>query len=231
MHAERRSPCVLKWRITCRRPVIADVIPLCQLMRFRLIHVLLLTALVAVGAALYAEKSARTADKVEIKRLRGLLGIGSGDPNYFHCGLGGSRFSATPSAWIIFVETFDDHYVTATVFSPNSKPTDFRIDLTGVRTVMVREYVNGSHFFSTGAPTKDGMIEIESGNSEFIMTDIRYGMRPRETFLEILMGDETAITNAKNTLNLDLSTLETQKICDKNNVFCVTFQIMPLEPK
>ena len=28
MHAERRSPCVLKWKITCRRPVIVDVIPL-----------------------------------------------------------------------------------------------------------------------------------------------------------------------------------------------------------
>ena len=27
MHTERRSPCVLKWRITCRRPVIVDVIP------------------------------------------------------------------------------------------------------------------------------------------------------------------------------------------------------------
>ena len=26
MHTERRSPCVLKWRITCRHPVIADVI-------------------------------------------------------------------------------------------------------------------------------------------------------------------------------------------------------------
>ena len=25
MHTERRSPCVLKWRITCRRPVIVDV--------------------------------------------------------------------------------------------------------------------------------------------------------------------------------------------------------------
>ena len=28
MHTERRSPCVLKWRITCRRPVIVDVITL-----------------------------------------------------------------------------------------------------------------------------------------------------------------------------------------------------------
>ena len=28
MHTERRSPCVLKWRITCRRPVIVVVIPL-----------------------------------------------------------------------------------------------------------------------------------------------------------------------------------------------------------
>ena len=28
MHTERRSPCVLKWRVTCRRPVIADVIRL-----------------------------------------------------------------------------------------------------------------------------------------------------------------------------------------------------------
>ena len=28
MHTERRSPCVLKWRITCRRPVIVDVIQL-----------------------------------------------------------------------------------------------------------------------------------------------------------------------------------------------------------
>ena len=28
MHTERRSPCVLKWRVTCRSPVIADVIPL-----------------------------------------------------------------------------------------------------------------------------------------------------------------------------------------------------------
>ena len=26
MHTERRSPCVLEWRITCRRPVIVDVI-------------------------------------------------------------------------------------------------------------------------------------------------------------------------------------------------------------
>ena len=26
MHTERRSPCVLKWRVTCRRPVIVDVI-------------------------------------------------------------------------------------------------------------------------------------------------------------------------------------------------------------
>ena len=25
MHTERRSPCVLKWRVTCRRPVIVDV--------------------------------------------------------------------------------------------------------------------------------------------------------------------------------------------------------------
>ena len=29
MHTERRSPCVLKWRVTCRRPVIVDVIPTC----------------------------------------------------------------------------------------------------------------------------------------------------------------------------------------------------------
>ena len=28
MHTERRSPCVLKWTVTCRRPVIADVIRL-----------------------------------------------------------------------------------------------------------------------------------------------------------------------------------------------------------
>ena len=28
MHTERRSPCVLKWRVTCRRPVIVAVIPL-----------------------------------------------------------------------------------------------------------------------------------------------------------------------------------------------------------
>ena len=28
MHTERRSPCVLKWRIACRRPVIVDVIQL-----------------------------------------------------------------------------------------------------------------------------------------------------------------------------------------------------------
>ena len=28
MHTERRSPCVLKWTVTCRRPVIVDVIPL-----------------------------------------------------------------------------------------------------------------------------------------------------------------------------------------------------------
>ena len=28
MHTERRSPCVLEWRITCRRPVIVAVIPL-----------------------------------------------------------------------------------------------------------------------------------------------------------------------------------------------------------
>ena len=25
LHTEPRSPCVLKWRITCRRPVIVDV--------------------------------------------------------------------------------------------------------------------------------------------------------------------------------------------------------------
>ena len=25
MHTERRSPCVLKWTVTCRRPVIVDV--------------------------------------------------------------------------------------------------------------------------------------------------------------------------------------------------------------
>ena len=28
MHTERRSPCVLKWTVTCRRPVIVGVIPL-----------------------------------------------------------------------------------------------------------------------------------------------------------------------------------------------------------
>ena len=31
MHTERRNPCVLKWTVTCRRPVIVDVIQLRQM--------------------------------------------------------------------------------------------------------------------------------------------------------------------------------------------------------
>ena len=46
MHTERRSPCVLKWRITCRRPVIADVIPL------KIMKTLLQTTVVASIAIL-----------------------------------------------------------------------------------------------------------------------------------------------------------------------------------
>ena len=39
MHTERRSPCVLKWRITCRRPVIAAVIRLNRTLKPTLKHI------------------------------------------------------------------------------------------------------------------------------------------------------------------------------------------------
>ena len=53
MHTERRSPCVLKWRITCRRPVIVDVILLKGIMakpsfRFSIRTLLLLLTLSCV---------------------------------------------------------------------------------------------------------------------------------------------------------------------------------------
>ena len=55
MHTERRSSCVLKWRITCRRPVIADVITLDPNMRIRysiltLLAITLVVALLVVVA-------------------------------------------------------------------------------------------------------------------------------------------------------------------------------------
>ena len=52
MHTERRSPCVLKWTVTCRRPVIAAVIPLRGLFKMTLVNVaqLLVTAIGALVA-------------------------------------------------------------------------------------------------------------------------------------------------------------------------------------
>ena len=47
MHTERRSPCVLKWRITCRRPVIVDVIQTWLCMRFKTKTLFLLVTIAA----------------------------------------------------------------------------------------------------------------------------------------------------------------------------------------
>ena len=66
MHTERRSPCVLKWTITCRRPVIVDVIQLC-FMRFRIYHLLAAITFVAIGllaAGRYSNRSVLVAFKV-----------------------------------------------------------------------------------------------------------------------------------------------------------------------
>ena len=58
MHTERRSPCVLKWRVTCRRPVIVDVITpstrALDLMQFRLSTLLIVTLALTIAFAAFS---------------------------------------------------------------------------------------------------------------------------------------------------------------------------------